>query len=75
MVVVCILMCMLSTMFALHIKRTSYSSCHTTDTLHYMSYAIHHIPYPILCRCADKYGASWEEYCRKVPHKILPGVL
>jgi 7-dehydrocholesterol reductase len=25
-------------------------------------------------RCRKKYGASWEEYCRRVPWKILPGV-
>jgi 7-dehydrocholesterol reductase len=25
-------------------------------------------------RCRKKYGAAWEEYCRRVPWKILPGV-
>jgi 7-dehydrocholesterol reductase len=25
-------------------------------------------------RCAKKYGPAWEEYCRRVPWKILPGV-
>jgi 7-dehydrocholesterol reductase len=25
-------------------------------------------------RCRRKYGTSWEEYCRRVPWKILPGV-
>jgi 7-dehydrocholesterol reductase len=25
-------------------------------------------------RCRRKYGASWEEYCRRVPWKILPGI-
>jgi 7-dehydrocholesterol reductase len=25
-------------------------------------------------RCRAKYGASWEEYCRRVPWKIIPGV-
>jgi len=25
-------------------------------------------------RCAEKYGALWEEYCRKVPYRIIPGV-
>lgn len=26
-------------------------------------------------RCADKYKASWDEYCDKVPSKIIPGVI
>ncbi len=25
-------------------------------------------------RCADKYGKHWEEYCEKVPYKIIPYV-
>jgi 7-dehydrocholesterol reductase len=25
-------------------------------------------------RCRKKYGAYWEEYCRRVPQKIIPGV-
>ena len=25
-------------------------------------------------RCARKYGPLWEEYCRLVPHRIIPGV-
>jgi delta14-sterol reductase len=25
-------------------------------------------------RCAEKYGPLWEEYCRKVPYRIIPGV-
>jgi 7-dehydrocholesterol reductase len=25
-------------------------------------------------RCRLKYGAAWEEYCRRVPWKIIPGV-
>ena len=25
-------------------------------------------------RCRDKYGATWEEYCRRVPKKIVPGL-
>lgn len=25
-------------------------------------------------RCAEKYGALWEEYCRRVPYRIIPGV-
>ncbi len=25
-------------------------------------------------RCADKYGPYWEEYCQKVPYKIIPYV-
>lgn len=25
-------------------------------------------------RCAQKYGALWEEYCRRVPWRIVPGV-
>jgi hypothetical protein len=25
-------------------------------------------------RCAGKYGALWEEYCRKVPYRIIPWV-
>ena len=25
-------------------------------------------------RCHRKYGAAWEEYCRRVPWKIIPGV-
>ncbi len=25
-------------------------------------------------RCLRKYGAAWEEYCRRVPWKILPGI-
>jgi hypothetical protein len=25
-------------------------------------------------RCAAKYGPLWEEYCRKVPYRIIPGV-
>jgi len=23
-------------------------------------------------RCSNKYGKYWEEYCRRVPHKIIP---
>jgi 7-dehydrocholesterol reductase len=25
-------------------------------------------------RCREKYGATWEEYCRRVPKKIVPGI-
>ena len=25
-------------------------------------------------RCRKKYGSSWEEYCRRVPWKIIPGI-
>lgn len=25
-------------------------------------------------RCADKYGKFWDEYCERVPHKIIPYV-
>jgi delta14-sterol reductase len=25
-------------------------------------------------RCAEKYGALWDEYCRRVPSRILPGI-
>jgi len=25
-------------------------------------------------RCRKKYGAGWEEYCRRVPWKVVPGV-
>jgi Delta14-sterol reductase len=25
-------------------------------------------------RCAAKYGSLWEEYCRRVPYRIVPGV-
>lgn len=25
-------------------------------------------------RCAAKYGAAWQEYCRRVPYKLVPGV-
>jgi len=25
-------------------------------------------------RCADKYGSSWEQYCARVPYKIVPYV-
>ncbi len=25
-------------------------------------------------RCHRKYGAAWEEYCRRVPWKIIPGI-
>eukprot|EP00179_Madagascaria_erythrocladioides_P006533 CAMPEP_0198313646 /NCGR_PEP_ID=MMETSP1450-20131203/4596_1 /TAXON_ID=753684 ORGANISM="Madagascaria erythrocladiodes, Strain CCMP3234" /NCGR_SAMPLE_ID=MMETSP1450 /ASSEMBLY_ACC=CAM_ASM_001115 /LENGTH=454 /DNA_ID=CAMNT_0044016655 /DNA_START=23 /DNA_END=1387 /DNA_ORIENTATION=- len=25
-------------------------------------------------RCSGKYGASWDEYCRRVPYKIIPGI-
>ena len=25
-------------------------------------------------RCAEKYGALWQEYCERVPHRIIPGV-
>jgi len=25
-------------------------------------------------RCRKKYGKYWEEYCRRVPWKIVPGV-
>lgn len=26
-------------------------------------------------RCADKYKQYWEEYCKKVPSKIIPGII
>lgn len=26
-------------------------------------------------RCADKYGSAWDDYCRRVPYKILPYVI
>ena len=26
-------------------------------------------------RCAIKYGEDWKAYCRKVPYKILPGIV
>ena len=25
-------------------------------------------------RCAEKYGTLWEEYCRRVPYRIIPWV-
>jgi len=25
-------------------------------------------------RCAEKYGALWQEYCRRVPRRIVPGL-
>jgi len=25
-------------------------------------------------RCAEKYGALWDEYCRRVPSRIIPGI-
>jgi 7-dehydrocholesterol reductase len=25
-------------------------------------------------RCRTKYGVFWEDYCRRVPYKILPGI-
>lgn len=25
-------------------------------------------------RCAEKYGELWQEYCRRVPYRIVPGV-
>ena len=25
-------------------------------------------------RCAAKYGEAWEEYVRRVPYRVLPGV-
>ena len=25
-------------------------------------------------RCAERYGALWEEYCRRVPSRIIPGI-
>jgi len=25
-------------------------------------------------KCAKKYGADWEEYCRQVPYVLVPGV-
>ena len=25
-------------------------------------------------RCAEKYGPLWQEYCQKVPYRIIPGV-
>ncbi|MFI5210009.1 MAG: hypothetical protein ACHQ2E_06150 [Gemmatimonadales bacterium] len=25
-------------------------------------------------RCRAKYGALWDEYCRRVPHRIIPGI-
>ena len=26
-------------------------------------------------RCAAKYGKYWEQYCARVPKKIIPGVI
>ena len=26
-------------------------------------------------RCAAKYGALWDEYCRRVPYRIIPWIL
>ncbi len=26
-------------------------------------------------KCANKYGASWLEYCKAVPYKIIPGIV
>jgi len=25
-------------------------------------------------RCAARYGATWQEYCRRVPYRIVPGI-
>lgn len=25
-------------------------------------------------QCRQKYGRAWQEYCRRVPHRILPYV-
>ena len=25
-------------------------------------------------RCAEKYGPLWDEYCRRVPYRIIPGI-
>ncbi len=24
--------------------------------------------------CAARYGAAWDEYCRRVPHRIIPNI-
>jgi len=26
-------------------------------------------------KCSKKYGRHWEEYCKAVPYKIIPGVV
>jgi 7-dehydrocholesterol reductase len=25
-------------------------------------------------RCRTKYGAYWEQYCARVPYKVIPGI-
>jgi 7-dehydrocholesterol reductase len=25
-------------------------------------------------RCKNKYGAAWDEYCRRVPYRLIPGI-
>ena len=25
-------------------------------------------------RCRTKYGAFWDEYCERVPYKVIPGL-
>ena len=40
----------------------------------YMTILLVHRVYRDDIRCRQKYGKYWEEYCRRVPYKILPYV-
>jgi len=30
--------------------------------------------YRIDARCSAKYGKAWDEYCRRVPYRLIPGI-
>lgn len=60
----------------------SYSMCAACGTGHalpwfyafYMSVLLVHRCYRDEQRCSTKYGKTWDEYCKLVPWRILPGV-
>ena len=60
----------------------SYSMCFACGTTHllphfygvYMTVLLLHRIQRDHQRCSAKYGKQWEEYCRIVPHKLIPGI-
>lgn len=40
----------------------------------YMTILLVHRCYRDEHRCHHKYGKAWEEYCRRVPYRIIPGI-
>lgn len=60
----------------------AWAMCATCGFTHFLPWSYFFFMTILLChrslrdekRCHNKYGKHWEEYCKQVPYRILPGV-